>query len=222
MNMYQRKGERSRENIILQASEVLNTYGSSITIDEIARYTEISKSKITNHFSTKENLHIAITELYIRDLQQYFDSIIFSDPFIWKDYIGILSDIMDIQYKYRCAIIFIWTGCFKDEAFRLVIHESFKLRKKSMIGLFEKLILENYLLESIFEEKNFNIFYHQHAVLGVHWLNTYLLFDYHKSFKEVKATYLAGTIEIYKPYLSEKGMDEFESLNLEEFLIDRQ
>ncbi|AWL08948.1 hypothetical protein HME7025_01084 [Aquirufa nivalisilvae] len=221
MDKYQRKGERSRENIILQASEVLNTYGSSITIDEIARYTEISKSKITNHFSTKENLHIAITELYIRDIQQYFDSIIFSDHFNWKEYIGILSDIMDIQFKYRSAIMFIWTASFKDEAFMQVINESFNLRKQSMIGLFKKLVQENYLLESVFQERNFKIFYHQHAILGVHWLNTYLLFDYHQSLQEVKPTYLAGTIEIYKPYLSEKGLAEFESLNLEELLKNK-
>lgn len=221
MDKYQRKGERSRENIILQASEVLNTYGSSITIDEIARYTEITKSKITNHFSTKENLHIAITELYIRDIQQYFDSIIFSDRFNWKEYIGILSDIMDIQFKYRSAIMFIWTATFKDEAFMQVINESFNIRKHSMIGLFKKLVQENYLLESVFHERNFKIFYHQHAVLGVHWLNTYLLFDYRKSLQEVKPTYLAGTIEIYKPYLSEKGLAEFESLNLEEFLKNK-
>ncbi|MHA8103519.1 TetR/AcrR family transcriptional regulator [Aquirufa nivalisilvae] len=221
MVKYQRKGERSRENIILQASDVLNTYGSSITIDEIARYTEISKSKITNHFSTKENLHIAITELYIRDIQQYFDSIVFSDHFNWKEYIGILSDIMNIQFKYRSAIMFIWTASFKDEAFMQVINESFNRRKQSMIGLFKKLVQENYLLESVFQERNFKIFYHQHAVLGVHWLNTYLLFDYRKSLQEVKPTYLAGTIEIYKPYLSEKGLAEFESLNLEEFLKNR-
>lgn len=221
MVKYQRKGERSRENIILQASDVLNTYGSSITIDEIARYTEISKSKITNHFSTKENLHIAITELYIRDIQQYFDSIVFSDHFNWKEYIGILSDIMNIQFKYRSAIMFIWTASFKDEAFMQVINESFNRRKQSMIGLFKKLVQENYLLESVFQERNFKIFYHQHAVLGVHWLSTYLLFDYRKSLQEVKPTYLAGTIEIYKPYLSEKGLAEFESLNLEEFLKNR-
>ncbi|MHA8055327.1 TetR/AcrR family transcriptional regulator [Aquirufa nivalisilvae] len=221
MVKYQRKGERSRENIILQASDVLNTYGSSITIDEIARYTEISKSKITNHFSTKENLHIAITELYIRDIQQYFDSIVFSDHFNWNEYIGILSDIMDIQFKYRSAIMFIWTASFKDEAFMQVINESFDRRKQSMIGLFKKLVQENYLLESVFQEKNFKIFYHQHAILGVHWLNTYLLFDYRKSLQEVKPTYLAGTIEIYKPYLSEKGLAEFESLNLEEFLKNK-
>lgn len=221
MVKYQRKGERSRENIILQASDVLNTYGSSITIDEIARYTEISKSKITNHFSTKENLHIAITELYIRDIQQYFDSIVFSNYFNWKEYIGILSDIMNIQFKYRSAIMFIWTASFKDEAFMQVINESFDRRKQSMIGLFKKLVQENYLLDSVFQEKNFKIFYHQHAVLGVHWLNTYLLFDYRKSLQEVKPTYLAGTIEIYKPYLSEKGLAEFESLNLEEFLKNR-
>ncbi|MHA8069917.1 TetR/AcrR family transcriptional regulator [Aquirufa ecclesiirivi] len=222
MKIYQRKGERSRENIILLASEVLNTCGSSITIDEIARYTEISKSKITNHFSTKENLHIAITELYIRDMYDYFGSIVYSDQFSWKDYIGILSDIMEIQFKYRSAIMFIWTASFKDEAFMEVINHSFLLRKKSMIGLFEKLVKENYLMDKVFEEKNFKIFYHQHAILGVHWLNTYLLFDYKKSFQEVKSTYLAGTIEIYKPYLTAKGLAEFESLDLVEFLKSRQ
>lgn len=218
MNIYQRKGERSRENIILQASDVLNTYGSSITLDEIAKYTEISKSKITNHFSTKENLFIAITELYIKDIQNYFDSITFSNHFTWKEYISILSDIMDLQFKYRSAIMFIWTASFKDEAFMNELSESFKIRKQSMISLFEKLIEEFYLSPAVMEEKNFKIFYHQHAVLGVHWINTYLVFDYAQNYYDVKPTYLAGTTAIYKPYLTEKGLREFEALNLEKYL----
>ncbi|MHA8088520.1 TetR/AcrR family transcriptional regulator [Aquirufa sp. Wall-65K1] len=222
MKIYQRKGERSRENIILVASEVLNTYGSAITIDEIARYTEISKSKITNHFSTKEALFIAIADLYIHELQQYFDTIQFSDFFNWKEYIGMLSDIMDIQFKYRNSIICIWTASFKDENFMVELKESFKLRKKRMIWLFEKLVKEGYLHDSVFEEKNFEIFYHQHAILGVHWLNTYLLFDFQKSYQEVKPTYLAGTIEIYKPYLTAKGLSEFEALDLKSFLSERK
>lgn len=222
MKIYQRKGERSRENIILQASDVLNTYGSSITIDEIARYTEISKSKITNHFSTKENLFIAIAEVYIRELQHFFDTIRFSDHFTWKEYIGIISDIMDIQFKYRNSIMFIWTASFKDEEFMVELMESFKKRKRSMIALLEKLVQDGYLNKAVFEEKNFKIFYHQHAVLGVHWLNTYLLFDFKESYYDVKPTYLAGTVEIYKPYLTEKGLAEFEALDLEAFLLNRR
>ncbi|MHA8061098.1 TetR/AcrR family transcriptional regulator [Aquirufa beregesia] len=221
MKIYQRKGERSREHIILQASDIFNTYGYYITIDEIAKYTGINKSKISNHFSTKESLFIAIADFYIVEIQQYFESITISKEISWKDYVEILSEIMDIQFKYRNAIIFILTAPFKDEALSLHIIESFKGRKHQMIRLFEKLVEDNYLLESIFEEKNFKIFYHQHAVLGVHWLNTYLLFDFNKSYEEVKPTYLAGTISIYKPYLSAKGLAEFESLDLEALLIKK-
>lgn len=210
------KGAHTRQTIIQEARDILNLAGINITIDVIAREMGVSKSRISNHFPTKDSLFIAILAEYEKELAKCVEKLK-EEGFYehLQGYLDGLSQIMDIQYKYRCG--FIYLNVLSPSQHELKAHiESNYTRtiaavKQRIVFLCDLGILN----ASILESSNWASFLFVYVNLLTQWVVHLYMYDSAKSYDENKKVYIMGIVRhLYLPYLTEKGKSQLAALKM--------
>jgi AcrR family transcriptional regulator len=205
-----KKGAITRIHIVEKARIQFNEKGIGLTIEQLAQELKLTKSRITNHFPTKDSLFLAIIGDYEAQLAAYFAS------FEWgsagSDFPNLkrlLLGAMDIQYEYRCSIaystIIMPTGnelAQKIEANAKLNRENIKRRLSTMIdsGLLDARILEDSELE---------VFLSGYLNLLTTWVITFDLYQPRLSKQDVQLSYVQSIFRCYIPYLTRKGKRNF-------------
>lgn len=207
-----KKGIRSRELIIEQVNQLYNEKGINITLDELANEIGLSKGHITNYFPKKELLLLGIFRQYETRLGQFINS--------WKPntqsqtFRGILdfySCVMDLNFEYRFAIIYISMNPLNDESLILHIRETYEGNRKRINQRLEFLIKSGLIENRILEPEVFDAFFFQFVNLSTTWMVNFELYDKHKGYQAMKPVYLRGIMNCYSPYLTAKGREEMDA-----------
>jgi AcrR family transcriptional regulator len=207
-----RKGVEMRQTIISEARKVYNSKGLNLTLNQLATVLNLTKGRITNYFPTKDDLFIAIS----KDYDQQFESLL--SNFEDKDLQGfkllhtICSAIMDLQYEYRSAIIYVSSVNSGQKEIHERVTESYKSNFEQVRLSILPLINAGLIKNEILQPKNFEIFSFQYVNLFTTWVISFEIYHNTKPFTEMKPIYLKGILGCFFPYLTEKGQKEFQEI----------
>jgi AcrR family transcriptional regulator len=208
------KGEHTRLTIIDQARAIFNQYGISITIDMVAREMGTTKSRITNHFATKDQLFIAIMAEYEQELgslvAKWYPAGVEKSLQV---YVDMLSEIMDMQFKYRCAIVYLNMLSPSQHELKQQTHANFKRTMGFTRQRMEGMQKAGLIHEAIFQEPAWSAFLFAYVNLLTQWVVFQDMYDDPGEYEVNKQKYLRGVMNhVYLPYLTKKGMKESEAL----------
>lgn len=210
-----KKGALTRINIVENARTQFNEKGIGLTIEQLAKELGLIKSRITNHYPTKDSLFLAIIDEYEKKLAEYISA------FQWNQsgpdfhhLKRLLLGVMDIQYAYRCSIAYssaiMPTGnelAQRISATAKSNKENIKRRLKVMV---EKGLLEKRLLK----KAELDLFFAGYLNLLTTWVTTIELYQANLSLKSIQHQYMQAIMRCYLPYLTEQGRLNFTSAGL--------
>jgi AcrR family transcriptional regulator len=208
------KGEATRKSIVEQARIIFNDRGIGITLENIAHEMGMSKSRISNHFPTKDGLFMAILKEYETELGQlvarlheqgYGESL--------QTYVDGLGDIMDIQFKYRCGIVYLNMLSPSQHELKAHTQQTFQRNALSIRNRFQKLINAGIIDKRILDEPHWSAFLFVYVNLLTQWVIYFDMYDSPAEYSQCKMKYLRGIMyHAYIPYLTAKGKKEMEQL----------
>lgn len=208
------KGAATRQRIIEKARAVYNEHGIDITIGKLANKMAMSRSRISNHFPTKDSLFVAIMEAYE---QEY--AVILAETAAGQrspslqNYVNMLWQIMDIQYKYRCAIIYLNVLSPSHHEVKKQVSTSYGKNLELIRERIKRMAKQKLLEPAVLSEPAWSSFLFVYVTLLTQWVTHLDMYDSGKSYEENKTTYLRGILtHLYVPYLTKKGKKEFEQL----------
>ncbi len=201
------KGAATRLQIVEKARKIYNDHGIDITISTLAQQMGVTRSRISNHFPTKESLFIAILQEYEEEyaaIQKQYSSVEKSASLqLYVDYMG---DTMDAQYKYRCGIIFLNVLSPSQHELKKQIRENYGRNLLLIRSRIQNLVDQGLVEPRVFREPAWSSFLFVLINLMTQWVVHLDMYDRNKSYAENKALYLRGIFtHVYLPYLTEKG-----------------
>lgn len=206
------KGIESRSIILAEARKLLNEKGLNQTVDMLAKEMGLSRGKITNYFPTKESLLVNIMREY-----EYALGVLLRDnsedekPGFLEQY-RILSKILDIQFEFRCAIAFLSvSGSFHPEIHQHV-EASFLNRLEGIRMRLSAMVAMDLLVPAILKQPDLDIYCFQYTTLLTTWVVCQEMYYSRHGLEKMKPVYLLGVLNLYIPYLTEKGKQEFAKL----------
>ena len=211
------KGELTRKHILDSARKAFNEKGVNITLDTLTKELNIPKGRITNHFATKEKLFLAILEDYEQGLADLREKL--KDLYECKklsDIVTIISEVMDLQFEYRCAILFLAVLSPGQEEFRIRTRESRSMNDKAIRHRMGNMVKHGLVDERVLEEGQFQLFLFIYVNTLSQWVIYYDMYDHDKDYKMMKAVYIHSIMEhVYAPYLTVKGKKQWKAIDLE-------
>jgi AcrR family transcriptional regulator len=210
-----KKGALTRISIVENARIKFNEKGIGLTIDQLANELGLTKSRITNHYPTKDSLFLAIITEYETRLAAYFESFDWGNdgpsfPVLKR----LLQGAMRIQYDYRCSIAYssaiMPTGndlAQRIEATAQINLKKIKQRLKAMIDM-------GLLEERIVREPEIQFFLAGYLNLLTTWVTTIELYQSKQSIQTVQMHYLQAIFRCYIPYLTKKGKLNYQAAGL--------
>jgi len=207
------KGEQSRLNLINSSREIFNEFGLDLRIKDLADKMGVKTSMITNHFPTKSLLIQAIAEEYEEKVNVKISQIINPNNVELVSLVRMSSCLMDLQLEYVSAIMFVLNNNMFAPEDHKKIKDSYLSRRQTIQFFLSQMIEKGIVKEEILAPEKFEIFIHSFFILGIHWINNYLTYDFENEFINVKPLYLKSLYNIIVPYLTEKGIKEFNEIN---------
>lgn len=210
------KGELTRNHILDTARKAFNEKGVNITLDNLAKELNIPKGRITNHFATKDKLFLAILEDYehrLADLRvklkEYYECKKLSDI------ITIISEVMDLQFDYRCAILFLAVLSPGQEEFRIKTRETRAMNDKVIRHRMGNMVKHGLVDKRLLEDEQFQLFLFIYFNTLSQWVIYYDMYDHDKDYKKMKPVYIRSIMEhVYSPFLTAKGKKQWKDMDL--------
>jgi AcrR family transcriptional regulator len=202
------KGALTRQFLITEARRVFNENGITLTLGELASKMGVTIARITNHFRTKDQLIVALSD----DYEQQYGELQKSFSKEGKVSLIVLAELMEkvmqLQYEHRCLMLLVCaTGISQDEVYRQISAkwntnlERFKYR---IVSLVDGGILDQSALVS----ENYEILKFQYINLFTTWLVSQTLYDSDRPLRKSKKIYIKGILYTFYPYLTRKGKTE--------------
>lgn len=210
------KGEISRDRIIFQSREIFNAKGIQLTLQELAKEMGVSISYITNHFRTKEMLFVSIAKEYETKVAHF--SVISPKnemPIDFEALVMLFSQIMDIQYEYRCAIVAVVSSSSRQTKISRQVKNTYPERKESFRKLVAVLVDQGLLSENLLNEYELAILTFQFMNLFTTWIVVMETYDQGMNYKALKSKYLTGIMWVFFAHLTPKGKRQFKKLDFE-------
>jgi AcrR family transcriptional regulator len=208
------KGENTRLTIIDRARAIFNERGISITIDAVAKELRISKSRITNHFATKDQLFMSILAEYEQELGRLVAN--WHPTGVEKSlqaYVNMLSDVMDTQFRYRCAIVYLHMLSPGHHELKQHTYENFNRNKASIRQRMESMYKSGIMAETVLKEPAWSAFIFTYVNMLTQWVVFQDMYDDPDEYVMNKQKYLRAVMNhVYLPYLTKKGKEELEAL----------
>ncbi len=210
-----KKGQKAKIEIVTQSRDVFNRRGIHITLGELASELGLGVSFITNHFRTKDHLIVAIADEF-NDRNREIEQVFSADPGVsLLRYGRMFSAMMDNQYLHRCAIIAIFSFINAEKELFREIREHYPRSKESVKVFVRSLVDAGYMDPSILKPKGYDVFAFQFVNLFMSWVTNHALFNVDMTYEEMKPVYMAGIMSSLRPFFTDKGKEEFDSLNFE-------
>lgn len=209
-----KKGIQMRQSIIQEARIIFNKEGLSLTLDQLAGKLNLTRSRITNYFPTKDKLFVALSQDYDLRLQELLACFEVEPKVTFHWLTKVFAAIMDLQYEYRSAIIFVATTSSSQKDIHEQITYSYKTNSKGVKQIVRTMIDVGLLKPEILDPEHFEVFSFQHINLFTTWIISQEIYNSSSSYKKIKPVYLKGIIGCYYPYLTKKGMAQFNTLEI--------
>ena len=209
-----KKGIEMRQHIIREARKVYNEEGLHLTLDQLAGKLNLTKGRITNYFPTKDALFVALSQDYdirFQELMVQFGEEM-KVSFEWL--VKVFSAVMDLQYEYRSAIIFVATTSSSQIEMHHQITKSYKANSKQVGQSVERLLKAGLVKPVILDPKVFDVFCFQYVNLFTTWVISLEIYHNTSSYKKMKPVYLKGILGCFYPYLTTKGRNQMNKIKL--------
>jgi len=211
---YYKKGIETRSSILQEARKIFNEGGIRLTLDQLAAKLNITKGKITNHFPNKDHIFVALSQEYNTRYSSLVSSFDFNSEMSIEKLANLYSAIMDLQYEYRSAIIFIATTNSAQIEMHSQITSSYKSNSEQMEPGIRVLVDTGLVQAEILNEENFEIFRFQIINLFTTWIISLEIYHTGKPYSEMKVVYLKGILNCYYPYLTKKGLQQLSRIQI--------
>lgn len=203
-----------RQHIIREARKVYNEEGLQLTLDQLAAKLNLTKGRITNYFPTKDALFVALSQDYDIRFQELMMQFAGETKVSFEWMAKVFSAIMDLQYEYRSAIIFVATTSSSQKEMHHQITKSYKANSKQVSQSVEHLLNAGLVKPVILEPKVFDVFCFQYVNLFTTWVISLEIYHSTSSYKKMKPVYLKGILGCFFPYLTIKGKNQLNKINL--------
>lgn len=200
-----------RQTIIKEARRIFNKEGLQLTLDQLANKLELSKGRITNYFPTKDNLFVALSQDYDLRFQELMLSFRDNQKISFEWLAMVCSAVMDLQYEYRSAIIFVATTSSSQKEMHHQITHSYRTNSKQVIQTVQALVDAGLVSPDLLEPENFDVFSFQHINLFTTWVISLEIYHSRYTYKKMKPVYLKGILGCYYPFLTKKGMAQYQA-----------
>lgn len=205
------KGVRTKKSIVKKANNLFNKEERLLTLEELAHKMELSKSLISNHFPKKELLILAIYKEYEHQLDKLFSSDKLDETKLnFVDLFLFYGDILELFYKYRFSIAYIFINPLKDEALKTHINSRFRNNKERIKNRIENMVHLGLLNDEILEPISFDVFFFKYTNLMTTWIISLSIYDKDKGFRKIKSVYLEGIASCFEPYTTDDGTANYE------------
>lgn len=208
------KGEKTRKEILEGARIIFNEKGIGVTIDTLAIEMELSKSRITNHFATKDSLFAALQKEY----EERMNETLLQQQ--WKEEEGnfkymarVISIVMDVQYEFRCGIAYVSMVTHTQKEIHDQINQNYQRNIARIKLRLEKMVSNDILIPDILLPEKFAVFILAYVNLLTTWVTNLELYDYKNGYKKMKHYYLAAAFQCYVPFLTATGQEEFNQVD---------
>ena len=201
------KGDRSREEIIDKSRELFNEYGLQLTLVKLAELMETTLGRITHHFKNKELLFVAITQDYELKLNELRKNRPVG-PANMNNFINGSAQVMDLQYDFRCAMRYTVASFQHINDIKSHVHTTYSTNRSFIKNTISAYVDSGSLQPRILQDDIYEVFLFQLTNLFTNWVVNLELYDYDRSYHELKPIYLKGIISIFLPFLTEKGQQE--------------
>lgn len=203
------KGKQSRDEIINSAREIFNTHSIQITLAKLAEMMNTTLGRLTHHFNNKDMLFIAIARDYEVKLAEMRSQRSYEN-LTMDIFINRASEVMDLQYEYRCAMRYIVSSLKGSEEIKTHLQETYMNSRSNIRKTIEAHVNAGSLQPRVLTGEVYEIFLFQLTNLFTNWVINLELYDVNKTYAEVKPIYLKGIVYIFLPFLTEKGRQELE------------
>lgn len=208
-----KKGRRAKLEIVNQSRDAFNRKGIHMTLGELASELGLGVSFITNHFRTKDHLIVAIADDF-NERNRAIEATFSEFPGInLLRYARMFSAMMDNQYLNRSAIVAIFSIVSAEKELFREIKEAYPRSRQSVRIFVKTLVGAGYLEANILQRKGYEVFCFQFVNLFMSWVVNHALFNADRTYADMKPVYLAGIMSSLRPFLTSKGLQEFEALN---------
>ena len=201
------KGKQSRDEIIDRSRQIFNEHGIQITLAKLAELMETTLGRLTHHFRNKDLLFIAIAQVYENNLVELRKKRS-NNPISINTFINAVSEVMDNQYDYRCAMKYFVSALKNRDEMRSHIKDTYSKNRENIRKTIEAHVQAGSLESRILSEEIYEVFLFQLTNLFTNWVINLELYDSDKDYHEIKPVYMKGIISIFFPYLTQKGTDE--------------
>lgn len=196
-----RKGELSKAWIIENSVGIMNTEGVNLTLNQLATALGVSRGRISHYFKTKDDLFISIANEYEEGLAQLNSSFVLKNEKLSFDLLrDQFSVIMDHQFNYRCAIIYIVCFGHDDKDMSKHIKTTYQNHSKRITEFLKMMVKLGFLSTDILKENNIKAFVFEYINLFTTWVLHYNLYERDKDYKDVKPIYLNSIMQCFERY----------------------
>ncbi len=209
-----KKGIETRSSILNEARKVFNEEGIRLTLDQLAGKLSITKGRITNYFPNKDHIFVALSQDYDNSFIQLLSGFNLKGEMTFQQLAFVYSAIMDLQYEFRSAIVFVATTSSAQIEMHSQITSSYKINNEQMESSIRVLVDNGLVQPEILEEPNFEIFRFQIVNLFTTWIISLEIYYSGRPYNEMKPIYLKGILNCFYPYLTKKGMQQMSLLEI--------
>jgi AcrR family transcriptional regulator len=207
------KGIHSKGEILENAREVFNLEGLGLTLAELALKLNTTLGRITYHFPTKDHLFVGLANRYEEELHIRNTTHSFVD-FNLTHFYGRLSEVMDIQYNFRCVMRYVASSARSQGALYIHTTEQYRKNREKIAELFTLLVTNGSFHADIISPKSFEVILFQFVNLMTTWTINLELYDNNRDYNDIKPVYLTGIVSVFRPFLTPKGIAELNTMDI--------
>lgn len=204
------KGTRTRTNILKKVNRLFNEKERFMTLDEIAGELNVTKSRITNHFSRKELLMLGLYDQFQHQLTQLY--VLHNQENVtinFKRLAEFYNEFMDLFYEYRFTVNFLFVNPLSDDEIAGHIQSTYLNSKDRIYQRADFLVKNGLVNKKILEPSNFEVFLFKHTNLMSTWPISMKLYYRGIDYEEAKPLFLRGILSCFETFLTRKGRTDY-------------
>lgn len=206
-----KKGNNTRERLLKETRMLMNKYGQDVTLSFLASEMDVTIGQITYHFANKDSLILGIAGEYQSVLTELLNSYRNKIQLL-ENYGSFLSQLLDLQFEYRCAIRYIFGASRAQEALFSQIDQHSVSNLNGIKSRLQAYVDNGDLDPSIIEEDNMETFLFQYVCLLNGWPGYYEIYGYDQPYHKFKPTYYRGIVKLFDQYATPSGKEKIETL----------
>lgn len=203
--------KNTSEKILDTALLLFNSQGlAKVTLRTIAKKMDISQGNLNYHFKKRDDIIEALYHRLVKGMDNSMAKIQHSTIGLQLMY-DISSAIMNNSYKYRFFLLDFAQIMRENPTIKKHFQNLIKIRQGQIEGLFNMMIAEGILREAKLPQEYFYL-YKRIQIFGDFWMSSAEI-EKSQITKKTITEYLEIIIQSIYPYLTVKGISQYNSLH---------